>query len=190
MPQLHTNGATFWYIFVTLLIALIELRAVAVARKPAHQQQQQAIPANVLKLKLANGTSIPLWEMKDDPGRRYGCAHTRYSVVECIRDYLDTNHDYAITENEIDDAKVRYMYWIERQLEWIVRGGDTVAVRQRCDLNHNGKIDLHDLVEWNGRCKSYTREQAEDSDLLCLCSCRAIDSISGYICDRARKQGQ
>lgn len=172
-----------------LLLLLNVYMALAKKHQPQLQQPQKKLSdsTNMLKLRLGNGSVIPLWELKEDSGTRFGCQHTRYSVVVCIRDYLDTNHDYAITEDEIDDAKVRYMYWIERKLEWFMRDSDTVAVRKRCDLNHNGKIDLHDLVEWNERCMHFTKQEAEDSHNLCLCACGPIDNISNYICDRAAR---
>ena len=142
----------------------------------------------LLTLKLLNGTVVPLWSYADDVGVKFECKYTRYSVAECIRDYLDLDADSAITEHEIDAAKLRYMWWIERTLEVIMSSGTSRDIRERCDLNENGKIDLNDLVDWNQKCLELfaTAEEANNAEG-CLCNCRAINAISKYVCDRARK---
>jgi len=147
-----------------------------------------SVAADSTRIRLCNGTLITLWNPKDDLGTRFGCDHTRASVASCIRNYVDTNHDDGVTEQEIDAAKSKYMHWHERLFDGIVSAGTSKEIRQRCDLNSNGKIDYDDLIAWHRRCSVF-RSDAEvsaDTHKSCLCNCESIDSISKYICDRAR----
>ena len=140
--------------------------------------------STMLSLRLDNGTSVELWPYGHDMGAKMQCGHTSLSIVECIRDYLDLDGDIAITK-EIDNAKSKYMSWIERTLGGLF-SMSSLEVRKRCDLNRNTKIDLDDLRAWNHKCQKYKTDAETMAATTCLCTCESIDSISKYICDRAR----
>ena len=146
------------------------------------------LSANGLAVKLYNGTTAKLWNLQDDIGQRFGCDHTSFSVVKCIQQYVDTNRDDGVTEQEIDAAKSRYMHWWEKLVDNVVNAGSSLDIRKRCDLNENGKIDVDDLIVWNHECSKFPNDAAADAytGKLCLCNCEAIDAISKYICDRAK----
>lgn len=147
-----------------------------------------ATQAGRMTMRLHNGTVVPLWTHENDIGTRMQCDHSSYSVVTCIRDFVDTNRDDGVTAEEIDAAKSEYMHWWERTLSFIVSRGSSSDIVERCDVNTNGKIDIDDLQEWNHRCEQYkTPEDLDGVEGLCLCDCKSIDSISKYLCDRARQ---
>lgn len=141
------------------------------------------------RIHLYNGSTVHLWSRSQDIGRRLGCDHTSLSVVSCIHDYVDTNHDDGITEEEIDAAKDKYMHWYELLFDNIVSSGSSKDIRMRCDVNNNELIDVDDLIAWSHECAQYTtdEEASAQKGKLCLCNCEAIDTISKYICDRAKQ---
>jgi hypothetical protein len=137
---------------------------------------------------LHNGSHVELWSSSADIGHRFNCEHSSYSVALCMKRYVDLNRDDGVSDSEIDAAKKKYMRWYEKLVDSIVNAGSSKDIRTRCDLNKNGKIDVDDLIAWNHRCSQYgsDAEASSHTGELCLCNCESINSISKYICDRAK----
>jgi len=143
-----------------------------------------------MSIRLYNGTVAKLWPREADIGNRFQCGHSSYSVVSCIKSFVDLDHNDGITAAEIDNAKSTYMYWYEKLFDSIANAGSSEAIVARCDLNLNERIDVDDLIEWNHKCSAYQTEAEANTHKhqLCLCNCESIDAISKYICDRAREE--
>lgn len=145
------------------------------------------VEAKQLAVRLVNGTVVKLWPANQDPGTYFGCEHTRASVVDCIIRYIDTDHNAALDVNELDTIMTKYLTGFEKLISWIA-AEKSYSIMERCDLNQNGLIDLDDLQVWNRDCMAISPADIEQKSGICLCSCRAIDSIHYYVCDRARAE--
>lgn len=84
------------------------------------------------------------------------CTFTRADALECIRTYVDTNHDDVITLDELEAAKSKYMTTAQKAGAWVASwfsdAMKTETILRNCDYNHDGKFTPSDFEKATATC--------------------------------------
>lgn len=91
------------------------------------------------------------------------CKFTREDAINCMRKYVDTNHDDIITVKELEAARAKYESFALKKAEAFLNNpivryfvGDinttTAKVIQDCDYNHDGIFTPDDFRQATKTC--------------------------------------
>lgn len=81
------------------------------------------------------------------------CSFKRTDALACFKQYVDLNHDGAITEDELDKLRAKYetkgsfMSWIDMLISrWNIDTSNHVIMRD-CDYDHDGRLTPKDFMD-------------------------------------------
>jgi len=100
------------------------------------------------------------------------CSPSREQAQQCLVKYVDLNGDMEITQEEIDAARDRNLYYYEKFATWILNV-DNEEIMRKCDADGDRKITPTDF------------EATSDT---CLAKCASIQKLFTYICNREEKK--
>ena len=101
------------------------------------------------------------------------CAFSREQALDCIKTYVDVNHDNVITLEELEDARSKYTSTLQKAASWLASwftdSVSTPRIIKDCDFNHDGVFTPDDFIQ---------------ATTTCLPKCRDLMLMKG-VCEKA-----
>ena len=93
------------------------------------------------------------------------CEFTRDDALQCIRRFVDTNHDDKISLDELEAARSKYMTGFQKAGAWVASwftdDFSNETILRNCDYDKDGVFTPHDFEQATEKC-------LPDQHALCL----------------------
>ncbi len=99
------------------------------------------------------------------------CEFTREQSLDCLREYVDLNHNGEIEASEFDYAKTHYLPPVAQRLQWLASKANYdipfSQLLRDCDPNHDGILSEWD---WMHSTKTCLPTQSQMCKLKTICN--------------------
>ena len=135
---------------------------------------------------IVHGIWVPKW-VKNSAIRALGfpttssCGFTRTDALQCIKKYIDTNHDGVIQDSEFEYAKHHYTPKRMQKIEWAVEkmGWNYTLdnIKPACDANKDGIFTEADWMASKKTCLPYKADLCK-LEYICKLAARRSKSLT------------